>query len=106
MATTTVSFPGNATQRNRHQGLDMNDDALGYSSVATAITPSSGQGSSLLILAKSDNAGDLLVKINGGTGLIPIAANQGRTFDDFPIKSFQVTNADATHKYHFELYLD
>jgi len=106
MATTNLAFPGYATQVNRHTGLDMNDDADGWATVATAISPSSSQGSSLLIHAKSDNAGDLLVKLNGGTAVIPVPAGQGRTFDDFPITSFQVTNADATHKYHYELYLD
>jgi len=106
MATTTINFPGFATQLNRHTGLDMNDDAAGWSTVATAITPSRSQGSSLLIQSKSDNTGELLVKLNGGTGLVPIPIGMGRIFDAFPITSFQVTNADANHEYHFELYLD
>jgi len=105
MATTVLNFDGYATQVNRHTGLEMNDEADGWSDVSTAIT-ASRQGSSLLVQAKSDNGGDLLVTVNGGAGIIPIPAGQGRTFDHMEITSFQVTNADATHKYHFELYLD
>jgi hypothetical protein len=105
MATTTINVPGFATQVNRHTGLAMNDDADGWATVATTITPAR-QGSALLIMAKIGNGGDLLVKVNGSTGVIPIAPGTGRSFEDLPITSFQVTNADATHKYHFELYLD
>lgn len=105
MASTILNFPGHATQLNKHTGLEMNDDADGYSTVATAITPDR-QGGSLLVIASSANAGDLLLTVNGGTGVIPITAGQGRVIEDMPITSFQVTNADATHKYHFELYLD
>jgi len=105
MATTVVNFDGFATQVNRHTGLEMNDEVGGWSQVATEITPAR-QGSSLLIHADPDNTGVLLVKINGGDGIIPIPAGQGRTFDDMPITSFQVTNAGAGYQYHFELYLD
>ena len=83
----------------------MNDEATGWSQAPTAVT-ATRQGSFLLIQARSDNAGDLLVTLNGGAGVVPIPAGQGRTFSDFPITSFQVTNAGASYQYHFELFLD